>query len=48
MWLTPAAQRPRDPEGQAQWLYDWWKQLDDWVEAQGDETAVGAAIAQGG
>ncbi|MGB9183561.1 MAG: 1-acyl-sn-glycerol-3-phosphate acyltransferase [Solirubrobacteraceae bacterium] len=48
MWLAPAAERPRGSEAQAQWLYDWWKQLDDWVDDQGEETSAGAASAQGG
>lgn len=35
MWLAPAAQRPTEPEALLEWLYDWWKRLDRWVEAQG-------------
>jgi 1-acyl-sn-glycerol-3-phosphate acyltransferase len=37
MWLVPASERPRDPDEQAKWLYDWWKRLDDWIEQQGEE-----------
>jgi len=37
MWLVPAADRPRDPDDQVRWLYDWWKRIDDWVDAQGEE-----------
>lgn len=37
MWLAPAHERPTDPHAQVEWLYDWWRRLDDWVEAQGDE-----------
>lgn len=37
MWLAPAAERPTDPDEQVKWLYDWWKRLDEWVEAQGEE-----------
>ena len=37
MWLVPAADRPREPEAQIRWLYDWWKQLDAWIAEQGDE-----------
>ncbi len=37
MWLTSAAERPREPEAQVEWLYDWWKHLDAWVEDQGEE-----------
>ncbi len=38
MWLAPADERPRDPEEQVGWLYDWWKRMDEWVEAAGEET----------
>ncbi len=48
MWLAPASERPQDPDEQVTWLYDWWKRIDDWVDAQGEEpppsretTAVG-------
>ncbi len=41
MWLAPATERPRDPDEQARWLYDWWKRLDDWVDSEGEETTVG-------
>jgi 1-acyl-sn-glycerol-3-phosphate acyltransferase len=37
MWLAPAADRPRDPEAQVRWIYDWWQRLDGWIESQGDE-----------
>jgi 1-acyl-sn-glycerol-3-phosphate acyltransferase len=37
MWLVPAAQRPQDPDEQVKWLYEWWKRVDDWVDAQGEE-----------
>lgn len=40
MWLAPAAQRPKDPDEQVRWLYEWWKRLDDWVEARGEEAAI--------
>lgn len=43
MWLAPAAERPREPEAQARWLYDWWKRLDDWVESQGEATSMETA-----
>jgi 1-acyl-sn-glycerol-3-phosphate acyltransferase len=36
MWRVPAGERPRDPDEQVRWLYDWWRQLDDWLEAQGE------------
>lgn len=37
MWLTPAAERPDDPEEQVAWLYSWWKRIDEWVERQGED-----------
>jgi 1-acyl-sn-glycerol-3-phosphate acyltransferase len=37
MWLAPAAERPADPEQQTEWLYGWWKRLDQWVRDQGEE-----------
>jgi 1-acyl-sn-glycerol-3-phosphate acyltransferase len=40
LWLAPAAERPNDPHEQVEWLYDWWKRLDAWVEAQGEESPV--------
>jgi 1-acyl-sn-glycerol-3-phosphate acyltransferase len=38
MWLAPASERPRDPEEQIRWLYDWWQRIDGWVDAQGEAT----------
>jgi 1-acyl-sn-glycerol-3-phosphate acyltransferase len=40
MWLAPASERPQDPEDQMRWLFDWWKRIDEWVEAQGEEAAT--------
>jgi 1-acyl-sn-glycerol-3-phosphate acyltransferase len=40
MWLIPATDRPREPEGQVRWIYDWWQQLDAWIEEQGDEPQI--------
>jgi 1-acyl-sn-glycerol-3-phosphate acyltransferase len=37
MWLVPAADRPSDDTAITEWLYDWWKRLDAWVEGQGEE-----------
>jgi 1-acyl-sn-glycerol-3-phosphate acyltransferase len=37
MWLSPAAERPGDPDEQIAWLYDWWRRLDDWIEDQDTE-----------
>jgi hypothetical protein len=37
MWLSPAADHPLDAEAQVEWLYGWWKRLDEWIEEQGTE-----------
>lgn len=36
MWLVPAAERPRDRDAQVQWLYRWWRRIDEWVAEQGE------------
>ena len=36
MWLAPATSRPQDSDEQVRWLYDWWRQIDDWLDAQGE------------
>lgn len=38
MWLAPAADRPTDPDAQIEWLYGWWKRLDDWIDGQNAES----------
>jgi 1-acyl-sn-glycerol-3-phosphate acyltransferase len=48
VWLAPAADRPTDREQQVQWLYAWWKRVDQWVEEQGQETGVGAGSTSAG
>jgi 1-acyl-sn-glycerol-3-phosphate acyltransferase len=30
-WLVPAADVPKDREARIDWLFDWWKQIDDWI-----------------
>jgi hypothetical protein len=45
MWLEPAADRPTDPEQQVEWLYDWWRRLDRWLRAEGEEAAGQGAPA---
>lgn len=37
MWLEPSDRVPVTPEEQVDWLYDWWKRLDDWIEGQASE-----------
>jgi 1-acyl-sn-glycerol-3-phosphate acyltransferase len=38
MWLSPAGERPLDPDAQVAWIYDWWKRVDEWIEDEGSET----------
>lgn len=42
MWVVPASERPEDPDEQVDWIYAWWKRIDDWVAAQGKEDATAA------
>lgn len=37
MWLVPSDQVPADPDEQVDWLYGWWKRIDQWIAAQGTE-----------
>ena len=37
MWLWPAADHPEGPEEQSAWIYNCWKQIDEWIEEQGKE-----------
>ncbi len=39
MWLWPAADRPTDPDEQVEWIYECWRQIDEWVSAQGGNEA---------
>jgi hypothetical protein len=31
MWLAPAATIPADEQARIDWLFGWWRTLDDWV-----------------
>jgi hypothetical protein len=42
MWVVPPAERPRDPDEQVRWLYDWWQQIDTWLQAEGEPAPVAA------
>jgi len=33
-WRVPAAEVPRDPDAQSEWLYGWWRRIDEWVAEQ--------------
>lgn len=37
LWHVPAAQRPAGETAQVDWLDEWWRRLDAWVEEQGAE-----------
>jgi len=37
MWLAQASERPSDPDEQIEWLFGWWKELDEWIAGQGQE-----------
>lgn len=47
MWLVPSDEIPRDPDEQVDWLYDWWKRIDEWIAAQGTETEATRQAAAG-
>jgi len=34
MWLVPSAEVPDDPDDQVEWLNQWWRRIDDWIEAR--------------
>jgi 1-acyl-sn-glycerol-3-phosphate acyltransferase len=37
MWLSPAAERPIDPDARVAWIYEWWKRLDKWIDDEETE-----------
>jgi 1-acyl-sn-glycerol-3-phosphate acyltransferase len=40
MWFAPASEVPAGDEDRIAWLYDWWKRIDEWIDAQSQETDV--------
>jgi 1-acyl-sn-glycerol-3-phosphate acyltransferase len=34
MWLVPAADVPATEDARVDWLYDWWKRIDEWIAEQ--------------
>lgn len=32
-WRVPSAEVPRGEDAQVEWLYQWWKRIDDWVDS---------------
>ncbi|MGN6867106.1 MAG: 1-acyl-sn-glycerol-3-phosphate acyltransferase [Solirubrobacteraceae bacterium] len=37
MWLVPAADIPTTDDERVDWLYDWWKRIDEWIAEQQQE-----------
>jgi 1-acyl-sn-glycerol-3-phosphate acyltransferase len=50
MWFVPASEVPAGDDERIAWLYDWWKRIDEWIDAQAREPARadGADAAAGG
>ncbi|MBV8220535.1 MAG: 1-acyl-sn-glycerol-3-phosphate acyltransferase [Solirubrobacterales bacterium] len=40
MWFVPASEVPAGDEERIVWLYDWWKRIDEWIDAQSQEAGV--------
>ena len=38
MWLVPASEVPVTDDERIAWLYDWWKQIDEWIDSRSRET----------
>ncbi len=38
-WRIPAAEVPRDQETLIEWLYEWWRVIDDWIDEHAPESA---------
>lgn len=38
-WRIPAAEVPREQEPLTEWLYDWWRVIDDWIDEHAPESA---------
>jgi 1-acyl-sn-glycerol-3-phosphate acyltransferase len=34
MWLVPSDEVPADPDDQVDWLNEWWRRIDAWIEDQ--------------
>ncbi len=37
MWLVPSEDVPAADDDRVDWLYDWWKRIDEWIDGQHDE-----------
>jgi hypothetical protein len=31
-WSVPPHEVPKDRAGRIEWLYDWWRRIDDWID----------------
>jgi 1-acyl-sn-glycerol-3-phosphate acyltransferase len=40
MWLVKAQDVPHSADEQIEWLYDWWKRIDEWIAAHTNEDEV--------
>ncbi len=40
LWYEPASAIPTDRDEQIDWLFGWWRRLDDWVEGRQQHSAV--------
>jgi len=40
LWRCPASAVPASREDRADWLYDWWQQVDDWVGRAAQQAAL--------
>jgi 1-acyl-sn-glycerol-3-phosphate acyltransferase len=38
MWFVPASDVPAGDDERIAWLYDWWRRIDDWIDAQSQES----------
>jgi 1-acyl-sn-glycerol-3-phosphate acyltransferase len=44
-WRVPFAQIPRDADARAEWLYEHWRRIDDWIDAGASAAATPATVA---
>jgi hypothetical protein len=38
-WRVPAADIPHEQEALIEWLFDWWKTIDDWIDSASESPA---------
>ena len=44
-WRIPREEIPAGREERIDWLFDWWRQVDEWVQSTGRWTCPGADAA---